>query len=88
MVTLLCWVIGYVILAVLNLATIGCYSEMLNEGSNGRFNLVDAIVREINLIEADVSSITKESAIKMFISVITLLLIPLVEIIVVKAMIR
>ena len=88
MVTLLCWVIGYVILAVLNLATIGCYSEMLNEGSNGRFNLVDAIVREINLIEADVSSITKESAIKMFVSVITLLLIPLVEIIVVKAMIR
>ena len=61
---------------------------MLNEGSNGRFNLVDAIVREINLIEADVSSITKESAIKMFVSVITLLLIPLVEIIVVKAMIR
>ena len=88
MVTLLCWVIGYVILAVLNLATIGCYSEMLNEGSNGRFNLVDAIVREINLIEADISSITKESAIKMFVSVITLLLIPLVEIIVVKAMIR
>ena len=88
MVTLLCWVIGYVILAVLNLATIGCYSEMLNEGSNGRFNLIDAIVREINLIEADVSSITKESAIKMFVSVITLLLIPLVEIIVVKAMIR
>ena len=88
MVTLLCWVIGYVILAVLNLATIGCYSEMLNEGSNGRFNLVDAIVREINLIEADVSSITKESAIKMLVSIITLLLIPLVEIIVVKAMIR
>lgn len=88
MVTLLCWVIGYVILAVLNLATIGCYSEMLNEGSNGRFNLVDAIAREINLIEADVSSITKESAIKMLVSIITLLLIPLVEIIVVKVMIR